>query len=98
MESEWEWNGIRMGLEWNGLEWDCNELGLEYNDIVIGLELDCIRILMIILWEILKWDWYCIPLHFVKDQSFCHNLNQASSQNTSLTKVVTFDILIDKMK
>ena len=28
-------------------------------------------------------------------QSFGHNLNQASNQKTSFTKVVTFDILMD---
>ena len=28
-------------------------------------------------------------------QSFCHNLNQASNQETSLTKIVTFGILMD---
>ena len=31
-------------------------------------------------------------------RSFRHNLNQASNQNTSFTKVATLDILIDNMK
>ncbi len=35
---------------------------------------------------------------FGQQKSFCHNLNQTSNQNTSLTKVVTLDLLIDDMK
>ena len=35
---------------------------------------------------------------FGHKMSFPHNLKQTSNQNTSLTKVVTLDILIDDMK
>ena len=36
--------------------------------------------------------------HLVTKQSFHHNLNYTFNQKTSLTNVVTLDILIDDMK
>ena len=35
--------------------------------------------------------------HLVTKQSFRHNLNQASNEKSSLTKVITFDIFMDNV-